>query len=637
MGATLDGAPLARFRAVEVPAGGVARARSGARAPAAAPCSRCAAASTSRSTSAAAPPSRSGCSAATAAARLRRATSTSRRPTRRSRRGRPALPEALIPPLATEWEIAVLEGPHAAPDFFTDDDIADLYATGWRVHHNSSRTGVRLIGPKPRWARPDGGEAGLHPSNIHDNAYAVGTIDFTGDMPIILGPDGPSLGGFVCPATIIEADLWKIGQLKADDLVRFVPVSLEEARRRRRAQEREIETLRAAPASAAPRAERTSPPRPPRPCCRPPRARRPPGGRDPAGRRREPARRVRTAGARSRPALPRPRAHGGARGAPRPGRHRSHARDPVAAGPLRRSPPPPRAAARPARGGRGRAPRHRRDRGRLARSSTCRCPGTIRRRQLAIRKYTQSVRPDAPWCPSNIEFIRRINGLDSVDEVRRIVYDGALPRARPRRRLPGRAGGDAARPAPPPGHHQVQPGPHLDARERGRDRRRLPLRLRHGGAGRLPVRRPDLPDVEPLPRDARTSPPGQPWLLRFFDQIRFFPVGERELLAFRAAFPRGRVRLDIEETSFRFADYRAFLDENRDLDRRLSASASGRPSSPSASAGRRCRRPPRRSIRRRRAPSRRCRPARSRSAPRSPAASGRSRSPPARASPPAIG
>ena len=36
--------------------------------------------------------------------------------------------------------------------------------------------------------------------------------------------------------------------------------------------------------------------------------------------------------------------------------------------------------------------------------------------RLAIAKYMQSVRPDAPWCPSNIEFIRRINGLDSIDE-----------------------------------------------------------------------------------------------------------------------------------------------------------------------------------------------------------------------------
>ena len=98
------------------------------------------------------------------------------------------------------------------------------------MHYNSDRTGVRLIGPKPTWARPDGGEAGLHPSNIHDNAYAVGTVDFTGDMPIILGPDGPSLGGFVCPATIVQAERWKMGQLKAGDRVRFRPVTEAEAR-----------------------------------------------------------------------------------------------------------------------------------------------------------------------------------------------------------------------------------------------------------------------------------------------------------------------------------------------------------------------------------------------------------------------
>jgi hypothetical protein len=35
------------------------------------------------------------------------------------------------------------------------------------------------------------------------------------------------------------------------------------------------------------------------------------------------------------------------------------------------------------------------------------------------------VRPDAPWCPSNIEFIRRINGLASIDDVRRIVFDAS--------------------------------------------------------------------------------------------------------------------------------------------------------------------------------------------------------------------
>ncbi len=43
--------------------------------------------------------------------------------------------------------------------------------------------------------------------------------------------------------------------------------------------------------------------------------------------------------------------------------------------------------------------------------------------KLAIEKYMQSVRPDAPWCPSNIEFIRRINGLDSIEDVFKIVFD----------------------------------------------------------------------------------------------------------------------------------------------------------------------------------------------------------------------
>ncbi|HBP67352.1 MAG TPA: hypothetical protein DD717_03800, partial [Alcanivorax sp.] len=115
-------------------------------------------------------------------------------------------------------------GPHGAPDFFTDDDMATFFSADWQVHYNSSRTGIRLVGPKPEWARSDGGEAGMHPSNIHDNAYAVGTVDFTGDMPVILGPDGPSLGGFVCPATVISADRWKLGQLKAGDRLRFVPL-----------------------------------------------------------------------------------------------------------------------------------------------------------------------------------------------------------------------------------------------------------------------------------------------------------------------------------------------------------------------------------------------------------------------------
>jgi urea carboxylase len=54
---------------------------------------------------------------------------------------------------------------------------------------------------------------------------------------------------------------------------------------------------------------------------------------------------------------------------------------------------------------------------------------------------------------------------------------------------------------------------------------------------------------------------GNPWLLRFFDQIRFYPVGAEELLEIREAFPHGKFDLKIDEKEFKIADYHAFLGE----------------------------------------------------------------------------
>ena len=53
-----------------------------------------------------------------------------------------------------------------------------------------------------------------------------------------------------------------------------------------------------------------------------------------------------------------------------------------------------------------------------------------------------------------------------------------------------------------------------------------------------------------------------PWLLRFFDQLRFYPVSAEELLRLRDDVPLGRHKLEIEEKVFRFADYEAFLEEH---------------------------------------------------------------------------
>jgi len=470
---------------------------------------------------------------------------------------------ALIPQLTESWEIAVLLGPHGAPDFFADQDIEELFSVSWKVHHNSSRTGVRLIGPKPRWARADGGEAGLHPSNIHDNAYAVGTIDFTGDMPIILGPDGPSLGGFVCPATIIEADLWKVGQLKADDHVRFNPVSLAEARRRLSVQERAIETLRAEPTY---RRAPSTPSTPSTSSSSPILVSRP--------------------AERDRPAIV-IRQDGDANVLVEYGppvldlalRFRAHALMQALA--ARRLP----GVVDVTPGIRSLQVHY--DDGRLPREQLLSILGQLEdalpdtenievasrvvnlplswddpATRLAIQKYTSSVRPDAPWCPSNIEFIRRINGLDSIDDVRRTVYDASYL-------VLGLGDVYLGAPVATP----LDPRHRLVTTKYNPARTWTPENAVGIGGAYLCVYGMEGPggyqfvgrtcQVWNRFHETAAFPHGTPWLLRFFDQIRFYPVSEKELLAFRAAFPRGRVGLQIDETTFRFADYRRFLERNQ--------------------------------------------------------------------------
>ena len=140
-------------------------------------------------------------------------------------------PVSLIPTIATKkWTIGVTCGPHGSPDIFQESSIEEFFNDTWEVHYNSNRFGVRLIGPKPKWARKDGGEGGLHPSNAHDYVYSIGAINFTGDEPVIITCDGPSLGGFVCQAVIPEGELWKVGQVKQGDEIQFVPMSYESAR-----------------------------------------------------------------------------------------------------------------------------------------------------------------------------------------------------------------------------------------------------------------------------------------------------------------------------------------------------------------------------------------------------------------------
>jgi urea carboxylase len=54
---------------------------------------------------------------------------------------------------------------------------------------------------------------------------------------------------------------------------------------------------------------------------------------------------------------------------------------------------------------------------------------------------------------------------------------------------------------------------------------------------------------------------GKPWLLRFFDQIRFYPVSAEELSRYREDVISGRIKLNIHEETFSLRRYNQFLRE----------------------------------------------------------------------------
>jgi len=457
-------------------------------------------------------------------------------------------PEA--PVLTDHWEIAVLVGPHGDEEFLTVDDIDTFYATDWVVHHNSARTGVRLIGPSPAWARADGGDAGLHPSNIHDTAYSIGSVDFTGDVPIILGPDGPSLGGFVCPAVVVAGDRWKLGQLRPEATVRFVPVGAREADTRR---------------AAGNALQRVPAPEPQVP-------------RDPRGGVLDTL-----AGNAHRPAVQWRRSaedyvlvEYGPMVLDLELRFRVHALQQW----LEASCPPgviditPGIRSLQVHFDADTVTAH--EMLDVLQSAESELPPTeattVASRSVylplswddpatreAIHRYMSTVRADAPWCPWNIEFIRRINGLNSVDDVKRIVYDASYL-------VLGLGDVYLGAPVATP----IDPRHRLVTTKYNPARTWTPENAVGIGGAYLCIYGMEGPGgyqfvgrtVPVWNRFRRTSDFTEPWLLRCFDQLRFFEVGAEELLDWRRDVLTGRVDLRIEHSTLRLADHLRFVREH---------------------------------------------------------------------------
>jgi urea carboxylase len=181
--------------------------------------------------------------------------------------------------------------------------------------------------------------------------------------------------------------------------------------------------------------------------------------------------------------------------------------------------------------------------------------------KLAIEKYMQSVRKDAPWCPSNIEFIRRINGLDNIEAVQRILFEASYM-------VLGLGDVYLGAPVATP----VDPRHRLVTTKYNPARTWTPENAVGIGGAYLYVYGMEGPGgyqfvgrtVQMWNRYLQTADfkDGKPWLLRFFDQIRFYPVSETELLELRKDFISGRFSLRVEETTFSLKQYNSFLQQN---------------------------------------------------------------------------
>jgi urea carboxylase len=171
------------------------------------------------------------------------------------------------------------------------------------------------------------------------------------------------------------------------------------------------------------------------------------------------------------------------------------------------------------------------------------------------------VRDDAPWCPDNIEFIRRVNGLSSEEDVRRIVFDA-------RYLVMGLGDVYLGAPVATP----VDPRHRLVTTKYNPARTWTPPNVVGIGGAYMCIYGMEGPggyqlfgrtvQVWNTWRQTNAFTEGKPWLLSFFDQVRFFPVTAEELTEWRRDFPLGRREIQIQHETFRLSEYRKFLADN---------------------------------------------------------------------------
>lgn len=136
-----------------------------------------------------------------------------------------------------EWNdhapIRIVPGPQA--DYFTQDAFETFLSESYAISRMSNRMALRLEGPPLAHAKG---------FNIPSDGVVNGSIQVPGnEVPIILMVDRQTTGGYPKIATVISADLPRLGRALPGQKLRFAAVEVEEAERLRRNMETEIQNL----------------------------------------------------------------------------------------------------------------------------------------------------------------------------------------------------------------------------------------------------------------------------------------------------------------------------------------------------------------------------------------------------------
>ncbi|MCF3640342.1 biotin-dependent carboxyltransferase family protein [Rhizobium sp. TRM95111] len=131
-----------------------------------------------------------------------------------------ALPPSLALALTDNSPIAVRVVVAAEYDHYTTASQDLFWNAQWEVTAQSNRAGFRLAGPDLELA---------HKVELRSHGVVPGVIQVpAGGHPIIQLADAATMGGYPKIGTVIEADLWRVGQAKAGDRLHFAEVSYEE-------------------------------------------------------------------------------------------------------------------------------------------------------------------------------------------------------------------------------------------------------------------------------------------------------------------------------------------------------------------------------------------------------------------------